>query len=206
MLDFGCGSKPYKHFFSVAEYIGVDMVNPAYTKQSENIDYFIKDGKIPFPDNYFDSVLCTEVLEHVFSIDEVLTEISRVLKPNGRFLITLPFVWEEHEMPYDFARYSSVALITILRKHGFEVIEHRKIGNSFETIYQLKVMEVYYWLVRCISNIFIRKKIGLILIPLYNLRAIIMGKLFSKNNPNLYLNNVILSSKIGNLSKEVSKR
>jgi SAM-dependent methyltransferase len=192
LLDYGCGSKPYKHMFTVTDYIGVDMINPAYEKQSDKIDYFIKDGEIPFADNYFDSVLCTEVLEHVFNIDEVLTEINRVLKPGGKFLITIPFIWEEHEMPYDFARYSSLGIEAILQKHKFVVQEHRKIGNSFETIYQLKVMEVYYWLTHNVSNIFLRKKLGLILIPYYNIKALIINKLFSNNNPNLYLNNVIL--------------
>lgn len=195
LMDYGCGSKPYERLFSVTNYIGIDMINSAYEKQSDKIDYFLKEGKIPFDNNHFDSVLCTEVLEHVFNIDETLTEINRVLKPGGKILITIPFIWEEHEMPYDFARYSSLGIESILHRHNFEIQEHRKVGSSTETISQLKVMEIHYWLIRNITNIFLRKKLGLILMSYFNIKTLIISRFRSNNNPNLYLNNVILAVK-----------
>ena len=78
--------------------------------------------------------MCFEVIEHVFNIDEVLTEIFRVLKPNGLFLGTLPFVCEEHEIPYDFARYSSYGIRHILSKNNLPVLEFVKSTTNVLTV------------------------------------------------------------------------
>ena len=60
------------------------------------------DGKtFPFSDGEFDAVLTSEVLEHVFNPDEFLSEINRVLRDDGVLLLTVPFVWDEHEQPFD---------------------------------------------------------------------------------------------------------
>jgi hypothetical protein len=64
-------------------------------------------------------------------------ESYRVLKKGGRLLLTTPFMWEEHEQPYDFGRYSSFGLRAILERNGFEIIEHRKTLNDFRAIFQL---------------------------------------------------------------------
>jgi SAM-dependent methyltransferase len=94
---------------------------------------------IPFEDKNFDSILCTEVLEHVFNIDDLLKEFNRVLKINGTALITTPFMWEEHEMPYDFARYTTPALQSMYEKNGFEIIEKTKSGNYLTVIFQFQL-------------------------------------------------------------------
>jgi len=137
LLDFGCGSKPYeKLFINSNEYIGVDYKIEGRTENIDKIDYFYDGKKIPFENNTFDGILCTEVLEHVFNIDEVLEELNRVLKPNGKALITTPFMWEEHEMPYDFARYTTPALKHLYNKHGFVIIKHIKSGSTIYVIFQ----------------------------------------------------------------------
>jgi SAM-dependent methyltransferase len=122
ILDFGCGKKPYEHLFVNAEtYIGVDIKISGHDHKNSKVDKFY-DGKIlPFPDNSFDSVVSFEVFEHIFNIDEVLLEIRRVLKPNGQLLITIPFAWDEHEAPFDYARYTSFGIKNILEKNLFEI-------------------------------------------------------------------------------------
>lgn len=51
------------------------------------IDYRVGVGeKLPWPDNSFDVVTCVDVLEHVASVDDVISEVSRVLRPGGWFL------------------------------------------------------------------------------------------------------------------------
>lgn len=51
-----------------------------------------------------------------FHIQEIVKELNRVLKENGEMLITVPFVWNEHEIPYDFGRYTSFGIIDLLQK------------------------------------------------------------------------------------------
>ncbi len=195
MMDFGCGSKPYKHLFNVESYLGVDFQNDGHPHDDEEIDLFYNGKTIPMPDQYFDSVLSSEVFEHIFNLDEVLKEIHRVMKTGGNLLITCPFVWNEHEAPHDYARYSRYALEDIMQKNGFEVLEFRKSGNFMSTVFQLYNL---YW-----YSIYHRKKNRFVLIRwAYKLLIIlptnIIGKFFSSIfpfNDTLYLNNILLAKK-----------
>ena len=137
MLDFGCGSKPYKSLFNVSSYVGLDFQGDGHSHENEQIDVYYDGKTIPFPDNHFDCVFSTEVFEHVFNLDVVLTEINRVMKKDSLILITCPFAICEHEVPNDFARYSSYALKHIMEQNDFEVVHFEKLGNSIEAITQL---------------------------------------------------------------------
>jgi SAM-dependent methyltransferase len=89
LLDFGCGTKPYKHLFNnVEEYIGLDFESDRVKGEKTETD-IVYDGKaIPAEDNSFDSILSTEVFEHLFDLQGVLKELNRVLKPEGLMLFT----------------------------------------------------------------------------------------------------------------------
>lgn len=137
-LDVGSGSKPYIGLFKgVTQYIGMDIEQSGHKHQYEYIDVFYDGEHFPFEDNSFDSLVFFEVLEHVFNPDTFFNEISRVVKPNGNCLVTIPFIWGEHEQPYDFARYSSFGLKHIFEKHGFEVVKHKKYLTDFRLIFLL---------------------------------------------------------------------
>ncbi len=140
LMDFGCGSKPYRTLFDVTEYVGVDFSNEGHPHEGEPIDYFYDGKSLPFPDASFDSVLTTEVLEHIFNPDEALREIARVLRPGGRMLLTCPFSWEMHEEPYDYARYTLHALRSLLEKAGFEVEAEERAGSAVRAIGQLSIL------------------------------------------------------------------
>jgi SAM-dependent methyltransferase len=144
MMDFGCGSSPYKPLFShVDSYIGVDYQGEGHSHESEEIDVFY-DGKVlPFEDGHFDSIFSTEVFEHVFNLPDILTELNRVLKPGGRILFTCPFVWIEHEAPADFARYTRFALKSMAESAGFRIVIEDKTGNYITAMAQLKIF--YDW-------------------------------------------------------------
>jgi ubiquinone/menaquinone biosynthesis C-methylase UbiE len=138
MMDFGCGTKPYKPLFTgVTEYVGVDFQGEGHSHDNEQIDVFYDGKTLPFPDASFDCVLATEVFEHIFNLEEVLREIHRVLKPGGRMIVTTPFAFQEHEMPNDFARYSSIGLQSLLERNGFTVLSLEKTSNFVESVFQL---------------------------------------------------------------------
>ncbi len=138
VLDFGCGSKPYEHLFSVAEsYLGVDIEVSGHTHSDSKIDVFYDGKSLPFENGRFDAVVSFEVFEHIFNLDEVLTEIWRVMRQSGYLLISLPFAWEEHEIPYDCARYTSYGISRILECHGFEMVSIRKTTTYVLAIFQL---------------------------------------------------------------------
>ncbi len=56
---------------------------------------------MPFEDNVFDCAMATEVLEHCAYPEVTLFEVSRVLKKDGLFFFTVPFVWPLHDCPFD---------------------------------------------------------------------------------------------------------
>lgn len=143
-LDVGSGSKPYiKHFKNVTEYIGMDIEQSGHKHQREYIDIFYDGETFPFADNEIDSLVFFEVLEHVFNPDRFLSEITRVVKKDGQCLVTIPFIWGEHEQPYDYARYSSFGLKHLFNKHGLEIVEHKKYLTDFRMIFLLINSYVY---------------------------------------------------------------
>ncbi len=138
VLDFGCGSKPYESLFvSATSYTGLDIKNAGNDHKGSKVDVFYDGTKIPFPDAHFDAVVSFEVFEHVFNIDDVLCEIRRVLKPNGQILFTVPFAWDEHMAPHDYARYTSYGVAHLFKKHGFEIERLDKTTTYILAISQL---------------------------------------------------------------------
>ena len=143
MLDFGCGRKPYKNLFKVGKYVGVDIEVSGHSHKNSEVDIFYDGSTIPFPNETFNSFLCSEVFEHLFNIDVILKELRRVLKVGGKGLITVPFCWPEHEIPYDNARYTSYGIKNLLEKNGFKIISLEKSGHFVECIFQLSALYIY---------------------------------------------------------------
>lgn len=143
LIDFGCGRKPYRNLFKVTTYTGVDIEVSGHSHENSQVDVFYDGKKLPFNDGHFDSMFTTEVFEHIFNLEEIMKELHRVLKKGGKGLITVPFAWPEHEVPYDFGRYTSFGMKSLLERTGFTVISMEKNGNYVESLVQLFNMYVY---------------------------------------------------------------
>ncbi len=192
MLDFGCGSKPYRHLFQVDEYIGTDIRVSGHNASNKQVDVFYDGNTLPFQDNSFDCVLSSEVFEHIFNLDTVLQELYRILKPDGYMIVTVPFIWDEHEIPYDFGRYTSFGLKHLLEKQGFSVIEMHKSNTYHTTLVQMRIAYIY-------QHIFPRNKaVRLMLNPIIVFPLTIWGlfwDLILPKNYNFYHNNIFLVQK-----------
>ena len=140
VLDFGCGSKPYRSLFSAADrYVGVDVEVSGHNHRTSAIDVFYDGKTLPFEVATFDHVVALEVFEHVFNLIEILAELRRVVKPGGSLLISIPFAWPEHEQPYDFARYTSFGIVHVLEQAGFDIQSVEKTTSDVRAIGQLAV-------------------------------------------------------------------
>lgn len=193
LLDVGCGSKPYKELFQVANYVGIDVEVSGHDHSKSEVDIFYDGEALPFPDATFDHVFSSEVLEHVLATDQFMSEISRVLKKGGYFGLTCPFVWAEHEAPYDFVRFTSFAIEPLLRKHGFDVVSMTKSSGHFETIMQ---MLAAYVVEECLPR---NKKLKLLLTPFFVSPITIIGIGLGKILPdsqNFYHNNIVVARKV----------
>ena len=194
LLDFGCGAKPYQALFSnTKNYIGIDIEDEGqHDHKNENIDYYYDGNNIPFDNETFDSILTSEVLEHVPDVDKALKELKRVLKPDGKILITVPFTWQEHELPYDFRRFTTIGLKKHLEDNGFKILTEEKTGHYIEVVVQL-------WMTYLRSLIYVNNKyINLILNTIFISPACINGIFLSCIFPKkreLYFNSIILAQK-----------
>lgn len=195
LMDFGCGSKPYKSLLNVDEYIGVDFEGEGHSHKNETIEYFYDGTTLPFTDNTFDSIFCSEVFEHVFNLEEIVKELYRVLKPGGGMLVTCPFAIAEHEMPNDYARYTSVGLQHLLAKNKFKIIHFEKTGSNFETVMHFRIMYFNMGIMGKLNKFkFLQNIIDPFGVYLLNLYTKIMLPILPKRK-DLYLNNVIIVEK-----------
>lgn len=191
LLDVGCGTKPYQSIFSVDEYIGIDIDSDT-SRQRGCADYIYDGISFPFEGNTFDSILCNQVLEHVFNPEDFVQELNRVLKPSGKLLLTVPFVWDEHEQPHDYARYSSYGLRALLEKHGLKVIEQKKLGADASIIFQLT--NAYLYKVTQKAPRPIRFLLTVSIMALFNLTGILVRRLLP-SNPDLFLDQLVIAEK-----------
>jgi SAM-dependent methyltransferase len=188
-LDIGCGSKPYEKLFSSTKYIGVDLEVSGHNHTNSPVDIYYDGRILPFVNGYFDSIVCFEVLEHVFNPSEFLEEANRVLKPGGSAIFTVPFIWDEHEQPFDYARYSSFGLKHLFEKNGFTVIDSRKYLYDIRLFTLLANAYIYKVIRKLIPN----KISYLFILPLATVNNI-LGHLFFilPKNRDLYLGNIFL--------------
>lgn len=193
LLDFGCGSKPYKNLFSNKRYIGVDVIDKGHSHEKEPVDVYYDGEILPFRDEAFDSLFSSEVFEHIFNLETVLSELKRVLKKDGLALFTVPFVWDEHEKPFDFARYSSFGITAILERNGFQILKLEKSTKFLETVFQLWNLYLYYKLNT--RNKYLNILINILFIAPFTIVGIIISGVLP-NNENLYHNNIILAKRV----------
>lgn len=118
VLDVGCGDKPYLPLaapFATA-YRGLDVT------PGPLVDDVAPADQMPYEDDAFDLVLCTQVLEHVEDPRAVIREIFRVLRPSGVALVSTHGVFLYHPDPpdsdRDYWRWTHAGLHKLFRESG----------------------------------------------------------------------------------------
>lgn len=141
LLDIGCGKMPYKKYIlensKVKKYVGLDIENALEYDSSVKPDYTWNGEIMPFENNSFDCAFGTEVLEHCPEPEIVLKEVVRVLKLNGTFFFTVPFLWNLHEVPHDEYRYTPFSLERHLNNAGFKDIQIKATGGWHASMAQM---------------------------------------------------------------------
>lgn len=134
ILDIGCGNKPYKKIFEGKKYVGVDIEKSGHSEELKKADIYYDGHTLPVEDNSVDLIISTQVFEHIYNIEEIIAECARVLKPHGKMLLTCPLCYEEHEIPYDYWRYTQYGIKSLLRKSGFEISNCEKSLSYLDTV------------------------------------------------------------------------
>jgi SAM-dependent methyltransferase len=151
VLDVFCGARPYEPLFPPGtDYVGLD-IDDAYGCAD-----VISSEVLPFPDQSFDLCLCTQAFYFVADAAGTIEEMSRVLRPGGHVLITLPVAYPGTERLYAplqvrelFSEWENVevvesggtvvSLVTLLNYLGHEVEKQlpRGAGSLFAALYAL---------------------------------------------------------------------
>ena len=131
VLDVGAGEYDrYSDYFTSEKYIRMDI------NHREDVDLVGSADNIPLPNESVDSVVSTQVFEHLRYPQKSAEEIYRVLRKGGVALITVPQINELHEELYDFFRYTNFGMMAVFEDVGFKTVEYSQRGGFFSTIAQ----------------------------------------------------------------------
>ncbi|MGO4760949.1 class I SAM-dependent methyltransferase [Cupriavidus sp. 2KB_3] len=142
VLDAGSGDQRYRSNFAHCLYESADFekVDKIYGDSTYTCDL----AAIPVEDGRFDAVVFSQVMEHLPEPGQVLAELFRVMKPGARLFYSGPLWYEEHEVPYDYYRYTQYGLRHLFTKHGFDMTELRWMDGYMATVtHQLRRMLAY---------------------------------------------------------------
>ncbi|MFM8856777.1 MAG: class I SAM-dependent methyltransferase [Actinomycetota bacterium] len=139
LLDLGCGSAPMLGYY--AKFVqNVTLVDWANSLHENPLLDIIADLNKPLElrDEAFDTVILSDVLEHIAEPQALLGEVARILKSDGGvLLLNVPFYYPSHEDPFDFYRYTRYSLARLCAAAGLEVVNIPPLGGLPEILIDL---------------------------------------------------------------------
>ncbi len=134
LLDLGCGQVPLYGAYR-ARVDAVTCVDWAAGVPVDHIDWLCDLAEpLPLADASFETVILSDVLEHVPDPALLWREIARVLAPGGRIVMNVPFLYWLHAHPHDYYRYTRFALERFVRINGLELLVLLPLGGVFEVL------------------------------------------------------------------------
>lgn len=181
VLDIGCADRWIEvHLPEGCDYVGLDYLGTGGLLYGARPDIFADASRLPLADASIDTVLLLEVLEHLRYPAQALAEITRVLRPGGRLLLTVPFLYPVHDAPHDYQRYTCHGLLREMKTAGLVADEPAVNLGSAETAGLLLNLALGGMISRALAD----KHISVILLPLVvvaiptiNLACWLLGKL-----------------------------
>lgn len=141
--DLGCGLAPFREFYQayaatvfLSDWSG-SVHKPDFVDAVWNLN-----EPLPCPEARFDSILVSDVLEHLPHPRRLIAELHRILKPGGVVLFNTPFLYGVHEAPYDFFRYTEFAHRDMFESAGFEMVRLFPFGTGADTLCDLATKQL----------------------------------------------------------------
>lgn len=161
VLDLGSGDGHYKNLLTrfELEYESVDWTESPHAGSPDILADLNK--KLPIENSYCNNIFCLSVLEHLSEPKLFLNECSRILKQDGKLILQVPFMWQVHEAPHDYFRYTEYGLKHLLSDSGFQILDMTPQGGVFITL----TMKILYQANRLIPKK-IKKFLNLVLFPI----------------------------------------
>ena len=145
LLDLGCGRVPLYAAYKdhVTDNVCVDWANTRHKNEFLDFECDLTQA-LPFEDGEFDTIILSDVLEHIPRPLDLWREMHRVLTPGGRILLNVPFYYCLHERPHDFYRYTEYALRDFAETAGFDVLVLEATGGTLEILADIVAKHVQF--------------------------------------------------------------
>lgn len=138
LLDLGCGLAPL--YGSYRPYVGtvttLDWSESLHDSPYVDIIHDLNQ-RLPFDDAIFDTVVLSDVLEHVREPSGLCRDIGRVLASGGHLIASVPFCYPVHEAPHDFYRYTKFGLTYLVESAGLDVVALEPSGGAVDVVVDL---------------------------------------------------------------------
>ncbi len=145
LLDLGCGKVPL--FIAYRDYI-TDNICVDWEKTQNNSEYIDVEcdltNVLPFNDKEFDTIILSDVLEHIPEPEHLWKEMSRVLSIHGMIIMNVPFFYYLHEQPFDYYRYTEFALRRFVDNSGLNLVQIEPIGGAPEILADIFAKHIQY--------------------------------------------------------------
>lgn len=181
ILDIGCADRWIERRLPHgSDYIGLDYLVTGKLMYGARPDIFADASQLPLADGSVDTVVILEVMEHLRQPREALQEIARVLRPNGRLLLSMPFLYPIHDAPHDYQRWTTHGLVRDIEAVGMRVDTLTPSLGSSETAGLIACLTMGGMAMRAVQ----KRSIAILLlpfvlaaIPIVNLLAWLGGRL-----------------------------
>jgi SAM-dependent methyltransferase len=135
LLDLGCGFIPLYGVYKdlVRDNTCVDWDHTLHPSPCLDLTCDLN-GSLPLPDEEFDTILLTDVLEHVQEPSRLWSEMSRLLRKGGKLIVGVPFLYPIHEAPHDYFRYTEHTLRMYCERSGLLLVSLETFGGLAATL------------------------------------------------------------------------
>lgn len=163
ILDIGCADRWIEQRLPRgSDYIGLDYLATGKHMYGARPDLFADASQLPLADASVDTVVILEVMEHLRRPREALQEIVRVLRPNGRLLLSMPFLYPIHDAPHDYQRLTMHGLIRDVETAGLRIDALTPTLGSAETAGLIACLAMGGMALRAVQ----RRSMAMLLVPL----------------------------------------
>lgn len=134
LLDLGCGKVPLYAAYApfVSEVTCVDWADGVHIDQACDLSQ-----PLPFADGAFDTIVLSDVLEHMPDPALLWREMTRVLAPGGQVIMNVPFYYSVHAHPHDYYRYTNFALERFVALNALTLVCLLPVGGIVEIMADL---------------------------------------------------------------------
>lgn len=134
VLDIGSGREMIKNYLSdECKYVSLDYYQTATQWYGTRPQIFSDGQNLPIKSGSTDTILMLDVLEHLPEPELCIKEIWRVLRPGGKLILQVPFLYPLHDSPYDYHRWTFHGLQTLAHRHGFSIDNDKAVGHPLES-------------------------------------------------------------------------